>query len=206
MKSYSQNGEDKIVYDYFDGYIGTVLEIGANDGKTFSNSLALIEQGWHAVLFEPGHTYRDLYELHKSNHERVHTYNFGIGKRPGRSKFWQSGSHVKNGTDTGLVSTTDFKETVRWSNQGVQFKEVDIELVTFDWVNAIYQQFDFISIDVEGKDWEVLKQIDLIDTGCKCLCVEWNSNRDLGYLFTSYANNYGFRLIHKNAENMIFAI
>ena len=42
---YSQNQEEQIILDYFnDVKVGHVLDIGANDGKTFSNSLALIER------------------------------------------------------------------------------------------------------------------------------------------------------------------
>ena len=52
---YSQNHEDDIVLNFFQNTESnkTVLEIGANDGKTFSNSLLLIENGWKAHLVEP---------------------------------------------------------------------------------------------------------------------------------------------------------
>ena len=54
MKDYSQNGEQKIILEYFqDKYKGKVLDIGANDGITLSNSRALIEKGWDGVLIEP---------------------------------------------------------------------------------------------------------------------------------------------------------
>ncbi len=53
---YTQNNEEQIFIDYFKNQNPSelcVLDIGANDGKTFSNSLRLIELGWSAILIEP---------------------------------------------------------------------------------------------------------------------------------------------------------
>jgi len=50
--SYSQNDEERIILNYFEGVTGRLLDIGAYDGRTFSNSLALLERGWHGVLIE----------------------------------------------------------------------------------------------------------------------------------------------------------
>lgn len=205
MKSYSQNGEDIIILDYFGKHKGTVLEIGANDGKTLSNSLAFIENDWYGVLFEPGHIYDELHKLHKGN-ERVHTHRLGIGEREEIVRFWQSGSHVKNGIDKGLVSTIHHHEMLKWRKSGVQFKEIEIELVPFSWVADKYPVFDFISIDCEGNDFQVLKQIDLLKVECKCLCIEWNSDRHAERLFKEYVSKFGMKEIARNAENLIYTI
>lgn len=50
---YSQNDEEAIIMRYFANRTGRLLDIGAADGMTNSNSLALIERGWRAVLVEP---------------------------------------------------------------------------------------------------------------------------------------------------------
>ena len=38
--NYSQNNEQNIILNYFKNYKGTLLDLGANDGITFSNSYA----------------------------------------------------------------------------------------------------------------------------------------------------------------------
>lgn len=203
---HSQNKEAEVVLNYFNGKTGTVLDVGANDGITFSNSYDLLKgMEWYGVLFEPGMVYDSLWNLHKNN-EQVHTFRMGIGEREEVVKFYQSGAHVKGGKDTGLVSTTDIKETIKWKKAGVEFKEVSIQLVPFTWVSEKYPVFDFISLDVEGMDWQVLKQIDLTKVGCKCICIEWNSDKMAGRLFSDYITRFGLREIHRNAENLIFAI
>lgn len=50
---YSQNGEQEAILKIFGESEGRFLDIGAYDGKTFSNTLALIERGWSGVLIEP---------------------------------------------------------------------------------------------------------------------------------------------------------
>ena len=209
MISYSQNKEDLFVLDYFidrykiSNYKGTLLEIGANDGITFSNSKLLIENGWTAHLVEPGFIYVDLKILHLYN-PNVHVYNVGIGDKSEVVKFWQSGCHVLNGNDKGLVSTTNFEETKRWP--GVNFNETEIEIIKWDvfYYSIQRPKIDFISIDAEGMDWIILKEIDLQAVGCKVLCIEWNSNPDLLKLFTAYCS--GYKLALQNAENLIFTI
>jgi FkbM family methyltransferase len=207
MKSYSQNGEDIFVLEYFRGFKGTLLEIGANDGKTLSNSLLLIENGWKAHLVEPGEVYSELKQLHKDN-DSVHTHFIGIGEKTEVVGFYKSGAHVIGGNDRGLVSTSIATETTRWRNNGVHFEECFIQMVSFnDFMldvkhKGLPDTFDFISIDVEGLDWQVLQQIDLTLTSC--LVIEWNGIEALKVQFTDYCTLYGLKLVHINNENLIF--
>lgn len=200
MKSYSQNKEDLFVLNHFGKYKGTLLEIGANDGVTLSNSKLLIENGWKSHLVEPGIINEKLFAMYNNN-ENVTIHNFAIGNTYGRVKFWESGCHVPNGNDSGLVSAMDYSETKRWPN--VEFIEREINVAPFSILEE-YSPFDFISIDAEGMDWHILKQIDLQAIGCRCLCIEWNSDLELLKLFTEYCK--GFKLVVKNAENLIFCL
>lgn len=201
QNSYSQNNEDTFVLNYFGDYKGNVLDIGANDGYLFSNSLLLIQNGWEAWCLEPSSVCADLMIMHVGN-PKVHIYNYGIGNKDGVVNFWESGAHVPNGTDRGLVSTANFEETKRWPN--VEFIEREIQIVTFD---SFYKyndepKFDFISIDVEGMEFEILQQIDLETVGCRVLCIEWNTNYDLMRQYMEYCKGYEIGLV--NAENIIF--
>lgn len=51
---YSQSGEDAIILRHFKNRrFGRFLDLGAADGRTFSNTLALAELGWSGVCVEP---------------------------------------------------------------------------------------------------------------------------------------------------------
>jgi len=202
MNSYSQNKEDLIIAEYFGDFKGNLLSIGENDGITFSNALAFIEFGWKAHLVEPSSVFNKMKELHIGN-PNVKCYDFGIGEKFGFVTFYESGAHVKGGKDHALVSTIDLEETKRWPD--VEFKP--IEVMCLEWKRAHwwmdYEKFDYISIDAEGQDYSILKQIDLSHT--KVLIIEWNSIIDLKKAYQEYCLPFGLRIIHENAENLIFA-
>lgn len=202
---YSQNKEDEIILEYFNGHIGTLVEIGANNGRDLSNSLAFIEKGWGAYLFEPSTACADLFLLHKDN-PMVHVYNFGLAKEDGVMDFFESGAHVPNGKDHALVSTAVASEMGRWND--VKFTKRKADFVNFNnWWNANdCPTLDFISLDVEGMELDILHTIDLTAVKCEVLCVEWNSNQIRLEEFKRYCAKHGMHLIHTNQENAIFTI
>lgn len=205
MKYKSQNSETKIVLDYFKGTKGTVLEIGANNGTDLSNSYDLVKLGWKAVLVEPSSVYHDLEELHKFN-SKVETHNVAIGLENGTMTFYESAAHVKGGEDRALVSTLVKQETERW--KGVDFTEKEVPVITFNELlrRSKHKKFDYISIDVEGMEYEILSQIDLKETGTKVLCIEWNGDEAKAKQFKEYCRNFRLKEIHSNAENKIYSI
>lgn len=203
MKSYSQNQEDQFIANYFGDYKGTLLEIGANDGTTLSNSRALIEDGWSAHLVEPAGVYYTLKRLYLG-YENVNCYNVAIGQEQGIVDFYESGAHVPNGTDKALVSTLDFNEMQRWA--GVDFHKIKVNVVPFNflWEMTEFAKFDFISIDAEGFDWLILQQIDLTAVSCKCLIIEHNGNLELKSDYKTYCQRFGLMAVIENAENIVF--
>lgn len=203
--SYAQNKEDLFVLGYFKGYVGTLLEIGANDGVTLSNSKLLIEKGWKAHLVEPSSVHDELSKLYKGNPD-VMTYKIGIHDIDKDMVLHESGAHVPNGKDKALVSTVIHSEKVRWGN--VEFREITVPFVKFKTFLkfAGIETFDFISIDAEGCDWLILQQINLEEVGCKCLCIEHNGDPELIKNYTKYCAQFGLTPILRNAENLIFAL
>jgi len=207
--TYAQNREDIMIKTYFDmkygkDFKGHLLDLGANDGITFSNSLMLIEGGWSADLVEPSpKTYAKLAELHSARKD-VKCHQIAISNVNGTVKFHDSGTLLK-GNDESLVSTLVPKEKLRW-NGAVEYKEIAVESVTFSNLLNLTKKgtFDFITIDIEGLDWIVLNQIDLTEVGCKMLIIENNGKEALKYV--SYCKKFGLKLITSNQENLIFGL
>jgi FkbM family methyltransferase len=207
---YSQNNEDEIILKWFQSKCESkktpycVLDIGANDGKTFSNSLLMIENGWEAHLLEPSSVYSRCKSLHNDN-QLVSVYELGIAHESGLIDFYESGSF--DGNDKALVSCLDPNEMNRWGNS-VSFDKTEAQFLTFEdflfKYNLDAKRFDFISIDAEGFDWDILSQIDLDLHETQCVCIEWNSLSELDLLFTKYCNNFGLYEEERNAENIIF--
>ena len=200
-KYYSQNDEDKVISEYFNDYVGTVLDIGANDGETFSNSLKFIQDGWSATLVEPSDKcFKKLKQLHSSN-PYVEVFNVGVGASCGTFMFHESGEHIGNG-DHSLVSTFDERELSRWTNE--KFEQIPIQVIDIARLVELskYGAWDYITMDIEGLEVDVLPQMDLIQ--CKCLCVEYNGKSDLLDFYTSIASKFGLKEFHRNNENVIY--
>ncbi|HYG51718.1 MAG TPA: FkbM family methyltransferase [Flavobacteriales bacterium] len=203
---YSQNSEEQYILDYFkEKTFGRVLDVGANDGKTFSNSLALIERGWEAVLCEPSPiAFEKLVNLHKDTSNRVCCVMAAIGEQQGKTTLHQSGAHLKNQSDVALLSTIHENETEKWKRQGVVFNDVECEVITIDQLQQIVRvdSFDFITIDCEGNDLKVLQQIDLTNTSL--VCVEWNENELIKNSIIEYCARYGLnKVIYVTGENIL---
>lgn len=200
---FSQNNEQQIILDYF-GHrdYGTFLDVGANDGKTLSNTHGLALLGWDGICVEPApepfDRLKDLYEDSK-----VVCYQYAIGDHNGKMDFHISGSHLGNG-DTGLLSTLSKSERSKWKKESFEVDQVNV----LDW-KTFYEgigspQIDFMSIDAEGYDWSILRQMNLKEIGTSLICVEFNQNRD----FKKWCdqNLKGFRLVAQNYENLIYGL
>ena len=196
---YSQNNEQDIILQYFGSRKGFFLDIGANDGITLSNTYALQLQLWSGVLVEPSEEAFNRIITYPS----VHKYNVAIGTEDGHCTFHEMGNHLNAG-DVSLLSTIKKTELKRWP--GVEFKERMTEVWTYKTFlkHSRYKFFDFISIDAEGVDYEILEQIDLRYTDM--VCIEHNSNPDLFQLIKEYCNKAGLtKKLLNNLENVIWA-
>lgn len=198
---YSQNSEEKIILDYFGSKTGTFLDIGANDGRTFSNSLALIERGWKGSLIEASpRAFEKLKQEHQG--KGLELNNIALASDDGYITLHESGS-LLGLNDVALVSSAVSSEVRRWDSLNLEFEEIEVPCLSFKSFLKLssYKTFDFISIDIEGMELEVLPQMDFEKLQTKMVCAEFNGKHE--EKFRSIMK--GFRLIHKNAENLIFA-
>ena len=201
MKNYSQHYEQKHIIEFFNGKKGTLLSIGENDGQTFSNAYALIKLGWTALLVEPSEiAFEKLYNLHKDNNNVI-IFNFAIGNKNGKTILYESGAHLADKSDYSLLSTIDKKESYRWKN--VDFIETEVNVFTYKTVFDGHR-FDFITIDAEGMDLDILRQIDLSNT--QLICIEWNSKEEIKEEILEYTSEFGMnKVIYQSGENLLIA-
>lgn len=201
---YSQNLEEQIILDYFGNYTGTLLDIGANDGETLSNTRQLILNGWIGNLIEPSpRAFKKLLNLYQDN-VSVSLHQVAITDEDKQVVLYESDTHLNKG-DVGLLSSTVLTELNRWQNE--VFTPVKVRGLRFESFMklAALKAYDFISIDAEGLDLMILKQMNLTELGCRCLCIEWNGNYEVMNEVISYCAPHGLRLFHKNGENIILA-
>ena len=222
MNDFSQNGEQAVFLQYFGERKGRFLDIGANDGVTLSMSRALALLGWNGVCVEPSPSaFYKLDALYRfdENPATIHCINAAVTTQDGPIELYDSGTHLRKG-DTALLSTTVPAEMERWKNSHEQFTKIMVRGITFSTLlkecgmahpyeskpsahPPNVARFDFITIDAEGADWSILRQIDLRAVGCSMLCIEVNQGPTSH--ITDYCRGHGLNLRHRSYENMIFA-
>lgn len=189
LKNHSQNKESQVVLNYFGGRTGLLLDIGAYDGISLSNSYDLIRAGWKGVMFEPDKRSFDcLYNLYKNN-KQVEIFNIGIAKKTGEHKFF---------IDSMLSTLYEDQK-----KDGEEYRDSTAHFVSWkDFYTG--QQFNFVTIDAEGADLEILEQMNLDQMRTECLCIEHNGNEEMLEQIISYCG--GMKEICRNNENLILTL
>lgn len=203
---FSQNKEEEVVINYFKSYKGTFLDCGSNDGITLSNTHALALKGWQGVCIEPSpKAFQSLQDLYLQN-DKIRCINVAVSNYLGKADFYDSGTHLNKG-DLALLSSLDKEEIKRWGKT-TTFDKIQVDVVDFKTLLNLspYKTFDLISLDIEGAEILVLPQINLIELGCRCICIEHNSNSVNKDLFIRHCRDSGLsNTLLDNAENIILA-
>ena len=123
-----------------------------------------------------------------------------VAEEKGLVEFYESGSLVSP-NDVSLVSTLNIKEVERWPK--TSFERIVVETIP---VNEIYPfervPWDFITIDAEGYDLEILRQIDLTDV--QLLCIEWNSIAETKKAILDYTSKFQMnKILYTSGENLL---
>lgn len=189
---YSQNAEEEIILEATEGLSRenrSVLDIGANDGVTLSNSLALIERGWNALLIEPSpFAFAKLLAKHWSN-PKVKLLNAAVGVETRLTKFYDC--------EDPLYSTTLEAKVPK----DMRFRDYYVPQVT---IKIILEQLgcgvDVLSIDTEGTSFDVLQTCPLKSWCPKAIAVEHDSRV---VEISGWARERGYRVHEVNAENVV---
>ncbi len=167
--SYSQCGEDRILEFIFSelGIINpTYIDIGAYHPFKLSNTALLYKKGNRGINIEPNPI---LFKKFLKYRTQDINLNMGISDKKGKIDFYI--------VNVPTLSTFS-KETVeKYKKQGNFFIEkivpvnVDtIESVINDYCNGNFP--DFLSLDAEGIDNLILKNLDYDENSPKVICVE----------------------------------
>lgn len=152
---YSQQGEDKFLFEKFLNYKdGFFIELGAMDGVQFSNTLFFERNlGWKGILIEPTSQFDAL--VH--NRPNCYNFNYAISKKDGEIEF------VGNNALGGIVDSMHEKHYYGWGlNHQSTYKVKSKPMYhILDEVSKVYElkKIDFLSLDVEGGELEVLETL-----------------------------------------------
>lgn len=152
-KTFSQFGEDLFIRKFFeDQNRGKYVDLGAFHPMRLSNTYLLYKSGWSGTNVDLNPITIDLFDIARSKDKNVCCL---IGEENGLLKnvYYEDWSAANS-----LTENENLKEKKQMKTQ------------TFE--NVVNHDFDFLNIDLEGHDFEILKTINLKKFNPKLICIE----------------------------------
>ena len=162
--SYSQNCEDILLGRVFRDAEGLYIDVGANHPVFHSVTKLFYDRGWRGINIEPSPVvFTHLVE----ERPRDVNLNVGIASCDGTLTFYQS--LVLHGWSTFVADLA-----AHYRNQGLAMEETSIPVTTLAKVCEEYadRPIDFLKIDAEGFEREVLQGADFSRWRPKVLVIE----------------------------------
>lgn len=195
--SYSQNNEEAVITEFFGETKGRFLDIGAYDGKAFSNTMRLAELGWGGVCVEPSPGPFIGLLKHHAERPEIEIVNVALGETAGWATFHDSGGDA--------ISTLDEAHRNKWAaGWNAKFTKFKLFTVTVPMLlDEVGADFEFINLDVESLNWQLFQALPLeIMSKTRLICVEHDGHH---VAMEEIAARSGYRQIAFNGENLILA-
>lgn len=215
---YSQYEEEKYILDYFANYkpslleratglfkrdrVPVLLDIGCNDGKTHSNSAALILNGWQALAVEPCVvSVIEARRFYQDIGKKVTVAPCAVGLKTETKTFYEFTQHYDS-SGYGYFSAFNFGNIPENEVRQLFLKTV-VDVMDYQTLCTTYNQhrFDFITINTNGTEQDILAQIDLSQT--KLVCIAHHGNGEAINEIVNSCAYYGLTKIIYNSEKNI---
>lgn len=156
--SYSQEGEDLVLLRLFDDASqrnGFYIDVGAHHPARFSNTRLFYDLGWTGISIDPRPGFADEFLLERPNDIAIEA---AVALTPDELTYYMFDESALNGFDQRLSDDRNANTSYNIIDQRpVQVRRLDSLLEQHVSAN---QSIDFMSIDVEGFDYEVVQSND----------------------------------------------
>jgi len=203
LKSYSQEGEDMILRRLFEKQkTGFYVDVGAHHPKRFSNTFFFYKKGWSGINIDAMPNSMRLFDKIRP---RDINLEVPISDKKQKLKYYMFNEPALNGFSKDLAEKRDGKDNYKI------ISERDMETSTLEKILEKNlpsgQKIDFMSIDVEGLDFQVLKSNNWKRFRPKFMLVEV-----LGSSIKEIANSkeykylaeFGYKIFAKTVNTVIF--
>lgn len=201
---YSQCGEDRILKSLFPGPTGFYVDVGAYDPRHFSNTAHFYGIGWAGINVEPSPVRFTRFPVERP---RDINLNVGVAEASGTLNFYRM--------EPDTLST--FSEATARSYSAFEHHRVaEVIPVPVLRLRDIFEKhapnraIDFLSVDTEGLEKEVLGSNDWTRFRPVSLLIEYREYHPNGSTGTSAAQweplllKHGYRLAYLNFLNALY--
>ena len=200
---YSQYQQDKYLeQNVFHGYKnGFFMDIGAHDGVSLNNTLYFEKQNnWTGVNVEP---IKNVYDKLVENRPSSINLNCAVSDIDGTAQFYCNTGYTE--MLSGLKSNYDerhFERLNRENHENNSITQViDVETKRVETICDIHniKQIHYLSIDVEGAEFSVIKSINFNKVVIDVIEFE-NNYDDINLPIIQYLESKNFVIIHKSLD------
>ena len=204
-RSYSQDGEDMILKSFYEnrkGYKGFYVDVGAHHPVRYSNTYFFYNNGWKGINIEPTPTAIRPFKILRSRDKNL---NVGVGATRDNLTFYCFNEPALNTFSEKLALEVHNKD-----NKYKIIQRVKVEVLPLSDILNMYVpagvKIDFMTVDVEGLDFEVLKSNDWNKFSPEYLLVEGHLDfEDLNkYDIYQFLIEKNYTLIAKTFRTLIF--
>jgi FkbM family methyltransferase len=205
LGSYSQSKED-LILDKFLGYKsnGFYVDVGAYDPSWISNTMRFYKRGWRGINIDPN---MDNWKKFLSRRDRDINLNLGVGPKAGALTYYAM--------DPPTLSTFSKTNAEKYQKSGLRLvsstKIPVLPLSSIFSKDCPHTHIDFMSLDVEGFEMDVLKSNDWEKYRPAYICVESASEdrdvvkaKQIKFTLGRFLSHVGYTCIHDNGLNSFY--
>lgn len=200
---HSQDNQDcYLETNIFKGYKnGFYVDIGAHDGITINNTLYFEKNNnWTGINIEPIKTVFDKLVFNRPNNINL---NCAVCNNDGETEFLCNVGYTE--MISGIKANFDIRHLERLERENAQYgSKTEVIKVKTKKLETILDEnnikhINYLSIDVEGAEFEVIKSINFDKVFIDVIGFENNYN-DTSVPIVDYLHNKGFIIIHMNLD------
>ena len=176
LKNGSQFGEEKIILDFFgENYKGKYIDLGCYHPTKHNNTYELYKKGWKGINIDLNPLTIELFNYFRSKDININSAISGSEEK--KEMYFIDELNTQNTLEKNHLEFLKKHHSVKDNEVNI----IPIKTIKLDKILEQYnfKNIDFMNIDIEGHEINVLKSLDFNKYLIKTICIEMIDHNSL---------------------------